>query len=403
MLRAIAPFLLAVALVPAAAIAQPPLEAAVQRPAHVIPFDLLDNRIYLQVAGPGFGQRWFLLDSGAQVTHFTSELVREAGLRTAGRVGISGTGTERIRGAFVAPTTLRLGGVQLAVGRGVSAPAEALFGPVFSGASRRFDGVIGYDLFARYVVQIDYAARQIRLYEPAGYRPPATAETLPIQLVDRKPYTTAVLGLSGESISSNVHLDTGFGGVVSLNANFVAEHRLIERAGPSLTSWNRGVGGITEARTARFEHVSLGSFRIARPVVGLAMVQGAGVRRDSAGRIGGELLRRFTVTFDYRSRTVALEPNAALGGPFEVDMSGLSLVVEGNGEFVVWHVADGTPAAEAGVRPGDRLIAVDGVPAATRTVEEIRALLRREGEGRDLLLQRGEAQVRSRLALRRRL
>jgi hypothetical protein len=403
MFRAIAPLLLVLAPVPSRALAQPSALRVADQPARVIPFELHENRIYLQVSGPGFGPRWFLLDSGAQATHFTSELVREAGLRTAGRVGISGVGTGRIRGAYVAPTTLTIGGLQLPVRRGVSGPAEAVFGSIFSGSGRRFDGVLGYDLFAAYSVQIDYRGRQLRLYRPGGHPRSSTAETLPIRIVDKKPYATAMIPVGGKTLSANLHLDIGFGGALALNSGFVASEGLLQRVGPTLQSTMGGVGGVSGSRTGRLEAVMLGRLRIMRPVAVMALVQGAGVRRDSDGWIGGDLLRRFTVTIDYRTRTVMLDPNAALSEPFEADMSGLGLAWEGQRGILVSSVAEATPGAEAGVQRGDRLIAVDGVSAGTRTMEEIRRLLRREGEERELLLQRDGQQVRARFRLRRRL
>lgn len=388
---------------PASAQPQPPIGRTAQEPAYTIPFELYDNRIYLQVSGPGFGPCWFLLDSGAQVTHFTSELVREAGMRTAGRVGISGIGTARIRGAYVAPTTLRIGGLELPVRRGVSGPAEAVFGSIYSGTGRRFDGVLGYDLFAAYSVQIDYAGRRLRLYRPGRHPRSSTAETMPIRIVDRKPYTTAILLAGGRTLPANLHLDIGFGAALGLNSAIVSREGLIERAAPTVASSMGGVGGVTGSRTGRLEAVMLGRLRVRRPVAILALVQGAGVRSDSDGWIGGELLRRFTVTIDYRTRTMMLDPNAALHEPFDTDMSGLGLLLEGQGSILVSAVGEGTPAAEAGVQRGDRLLALDGVPAATRTLEEIRKLLRQDGEERELLLQRGSQQIRSRLRLRRRL
>jgi hypothetical protein len=403
MFRAIAPLLLAATTMPVHFPAQPAIGRPAEQPAYVIPFELYDNRIYVQVSGPGFGPRRFLIDSGAQVTHFTSELVQEAGLLTAGRVGISGTGTGRIQGAYVAPVTLAIGPLQLAVRRGVSGPAEAVFGSIYSGTGRRFDGVVGYDLFAAYVVEIDYVGRRLRLYRPGTHRPSRTSESIPIRIVDKKPYMTAVLEVGGLTLPSNLHLDTGFGGSFALNSGLVTKAGLIPRSGRTLESSTRGVGGVTPSRIARFEAATLGRLRLSRPVVVLATVHGAGVRSDSDGRIGGALLRRFTVTLDYRSRTLMLDPNEDVTAPFEVDMSGLQLLLEGQSAIVVSRVGEGTPGAEAGVQPGDKLITLDGVPVETKSLADIRDLLRREGQERELIIQRGDRQIRLRLKLRRQL
>jgi hypothetical protein len=374
--------------------------ARAQAPAHVIPFELYDNRIYLDVAGPGFAHRSFLLDTGAQLTHYTAELVAEAGLRTSGRVGITGTGAGRVRGAYVAPAALRIGTLTLPVGRGISAPAEMLFGPVYSGSGRRFEGVIGYDLFAAYAVEVDYGARLLRLYPRRGA--PAAGDPVPIRLIDRKPYVEASLTVGGAPLPALLHLDTGFGGTLSLNGRFVAQQNLLARVGPTLAAVMRGVGGAGEARLARIDRLRFGTIAAERPIVSLFLTQGAGVRAESAGRIGGELLRRYRVTIDYAARTVRFAPGAGVGAPFEADMSGLALVQVPEG-MVVASVAEGTAAAEAGVRAGDRLLALDGRPVAALTLEAVRAALREDGAGPRLLLLRDGREVEASLRLRRRI
>jgi hypothetical protein len=407
MIRLVSAALLLAAASPAAS--QPaPTDAPAAAPAaamplHVIPFDLYDNRIYLQVGGPGFAGRTFILDTGAQSTHFTAELVAEARMRTAGGVGITGTGTGRVAGRYVAATTLRIGALAIPVGRGISAPAEALFGSVYSASGRRFDGVVGYDLFAAFVVQIDYAARELRLY-PRGRAPAAAGEAIPIRLIDRKPYFAAQVSIAGApAMPVLLHLDTGFGGALGLNQGFVARESLLGRVGPTLVAWNRGVGGVTEARLARLGTLQLGPFAIERPIASLALVRGAGVRAASDGRIGGELLRRFTVTIDYGARTVHLAPNASLGTPFEADMSGITLLAAAEGTPIVANVAEASPAAAAGLRDGDRLIAIDGRPASGMSLEAVRAALREHSAARRLTVLRDGRQIEMTVALRRRL
>jgi len=49
------------------------------------------------------------------------------------------------------------------------------------------------------------------------------------------------------------------------------------------------------------------------------------------GIIGGEILHRFNVVFDYEREQLLLKPNAHLQEPFEYDMSGLSLAACGSG------------------------------------------------------------------------
>ena len=378
----------------------PPAEAS--RPFHTLPFELYDGRIYIKASGHGFGARTFLLDSGAQITHLTSELVREARLETFGSVGIGGTGQARVPGSYVRATSIDLGGIVLPVEGAVSAPAASLFGPVVNSSGKPFDGIIGYDLFAAFVVEIDYEQRLIRLYDPGSFRDPPGADVIPIRILDRKPYLSATIGLEGGSIPAEFHLDTGSGGAIGFNGDFVAERDLLAIAGKTLPSISRGIGGATPARLGRARSLTVGRTVLEGPFVTYALAQGAGVHGESAGRIGGAVLRRFTLAINYARRTVSLIPNANFGRPLETDMSGLALGAR-DGVVEILRVEEGSAAAEAGIAAGDRLIGIDGQDAAGLNLEGIRGMLMQHGQTRRLDVLRGGRTLSASVTLRRRI
>lgn len=367
-----------------------------------MPFDLYDGRIYVQASVGDSGARTFLVDTGAQITHLTAELAQEIGLQAFGGVGITGTGQGRVEGNYVRLSGLDLGGVMLPVEAAISAPAEALFGPLVTASGKRFDGVIGHDLFAAFVVEIDYAARAIRLYDPAGYLPPAGADIVPISIVDNKPYLTGIVNFGGKAIEANLHLDTGSGGAIGFNGAFVAERDLLAIAGPTLASMSRGVGGATPARLGRAQSLTMGRTVLPGPFATFALAQGRGVSEHSAGRIGGAILRRFTLTINYPQRSIGLVPNANFDRPLETDMSGLALVSR-NGAVEVFQVEGASAGAEAGVRAGDRLLRIDGAAASSLSLEAIRAMLMQHGETRSLVVMRNGRELNLLVRLRRRI
>ena len=85
--------------------------------------------------------------------------------------------------------------------------------------------------------------------------------------------------------------------------------------------------------------------------------------------MGGDILRRFKVIFDYTRKRMILEPNSQFDESFEYDMSGISLTAEGRDYKIlrVGRVFEDTPAAEAGLRDGDQILAVDGKPSSELT------------------------------------
>jgi membrane-associated protease RseP (regulator of RpoE activity) len=125
--------------------------------------------------------------------------------------------------------------------------------------------------------------------------------------------------------------------------------------------------------------------------------------RAFAGIIGGELLRRCKVIFDYRRRRMILEPYVRQPAPYEYDMSGTFLVADGPDfeRFKVQSVAENTPAEEAGINVGDVVTTINGRPTSEYTLDQVRELFKKDGSECRLELERGEERFEVKLVLRR--
>jgi S1-C subfamily serine protease len=91
-----------------------------------------------------------------------------------------------------------------------------------------------------------------------------------------------------------------------------------------------------------------------------------------------------------------LEPRADLAAPFPSRRSfGATLLSDGPDFtiFTVTGVADGSPAQGAGLKKGDVIAAVDGKPASSLRLAEVRKLLSEDGAHRVLDVRRGGASV----------
>jgi C-terminal processing protease CtpA/Prc len=140
------------------------------------------------------------------------------------------------------------------------------------------------------------------------------------------------------------------------------------------------------------------------PVVNVTPdAEGAGVSGSTAGLLGGEILRRFTVTLDYSRSRIILEPNAQLDAPMEFDMSGMSLaaVASDPSTYRVRTLIEQSPAADAGVAVGDLLIAIDGTPVRATTLNDLRPRLRVPGKRFVLTLKRGDTTIERVITTRR--
>ena len=338
----------------------------------------------------------FILDTGASGLVVDRRRARELALKeTADQDARTGGGS--VDASTIGGVTVRVGRAELA---GASMSALDLR-PLESGLGRRIDGILGYDLFDRYVVEIDYERRQVRLHEPSTYRNERHA--VPIALVEQLPIVRAQIVGAGRTATAPLELDTGLTGSLTLTRPFVDEHAIIE---PDQSRLRITTGALLPGKVAaevvRVERVRVGPLEIPNLVTSVTpTADDAGVEGDTVGLLGGALLRRFTLVVDYSRSRILLEPNGAFPEADEFDMSGMSLVARSEQVYAVRTVIDGSPAAEAGIEAGDIIQAIGGRSAGELTLADIRQLFREEGRSYTIRIQRGEIVSERRVTTRR--
>jgi hypothetical protein len=75
-----------------------------------------------------------------------------------------------------------------------------------------------------------------------------------------------------------------------------------------------GLGAPVQGATARGTSFRLGRYTLTAPVVSCC-----GASDATSRLIGNEVLRRFTVTFDYPSSLIFITPNSYFARPFPLD------------------------------------------------------------------------------------
>jgi hypothetical protein len=260
---------------------------------------------------------------------------------------------------------------------------------------------------ASWTVELDYAARRLRLHDPQSFVHEGSGTAIPMRVADRTPYVRATADLADGRIDGEFGIDTGSTGTLWFGRPFGETHNIANRLTGDGAVSAAGSGLLGESTTVRgrVRRVTVGPFGLERPIVAVSQeTSGAYAEMKVAGTLGGELLRRFTVIFDYARGQLILEPNAMFSEPFDVDMSGLDLEAEGASlrTYRVRVVLAGTPAAAAGVRAGDRLVTIDGRPAASYDLDQLARMLREPGRDVQLTLQRNGSEYQVRLSLKRR-
>lgn len=167
-------------------------------------------------------------------------------------------------------------------------------------------GVIGYDMFARAVVEYGADGDAVAICDPASYRAPAAARWQALDFIDQVPAVPARIEGGRTGL---FQIDTGAAGTVDFYRPFVEANRLLEGRETRAVQ-SSGAGGAFSMRAGRIAWIELGGRRFADQQVGFRTSAG----RDGAGVIGRALLQPFRTIFDYPHHRIAFVP-AAQAGP----------------------------------------------------------------------------------------
>ncbi|MEO8743556.1 MAG: pepsin/retropepsin-like aspartic protease family protein, partial [Lysobacteraceae bacterium] len=218
-----------------------------------VPFDLLNNHIYVDGFVDGKPAR-FMVDTGG-TNLLTPAAAAKLGLAALGKMAASGAGETSVDLAIARAKQVRVGAATL------DSPVFYVIDlgnlPQIEGAP--LDGLVGYEMFRRFGVQIDYAKHELTLSEPKAFAPPAGATVLPFTLNGSIPMIAGSL----DGLPVKLSVDTGSRESLTMSSPFVKAHDLIAkyRAAPeAVMGW--GLGGASNGRPARLGTLQLGGLAV---------------------------------------------------------------------------------------------------------------------------------------------
>ncbi len=277
------------------------------RVAATLPFESVSDEIVLPATVNGHPLR-LLLDSGSATAFVTEGAALTAGLTTQGDLPALGYGGSAATG-IASDATVDIGGAVRLSHLTVHVIKDPVVTKLLTERGH-LDGAIGYELFARLIVGIDYASKTLTLTDPASPAPALSAGTItvPIKLENRMP--TILASVDGKT-PGRFLVDTGDSGAAHIYTQYAEANQLMPRlnAPGVITRQGVGVGGqITETLSPGH------SLRVGPALVSglsLSTMTGLGIAQISsqAGGIGNLFLNHFTVTFDYARGRMYLRPN----------------------------------------------------------------------------------------------
>jgi hypothetical protein len=341
------------------------------------------------------------------------QMVFDTGMPTPGVLLYDGALVDSLHLAY-GPMRIRVGGA------GGASPAEARLAmdlalgvgdlgiggsvaivmPPTPAMSGLHDGIIGATLFQDLVVTLDHDRNLMTLTKRAAFHPPAGAVEVPLRVVGRRAYVPAgLVGADGKVTPLQLILDLGATHGVSLSPSKSAA--VVAPADARRTRVGRGMSGAMTGRVGRIPGLEIGGHRLTNVVATFPDSEFEDPRGldQKNGNLGGGILGRFNVSLDYAGSRMFLVPNHRIAEPFEWDMSGLVFDMGEGGKVTIAEVLADSPAAAAGIRVGEELVAVDGAPVAPREMLQQRQRFRQPGREVALTLRgpSGERIVKVRL------
>lgn len=370
--------------------------------ANAISFELWRNRVYLQTRINGSDPFPFILDTGASTTTISQEFARQLNLQLKNRHQEKGVGVGEGSTDISSLDSIT---IDLYGHKAVAKHAIAIEMGNGSANGRHPYGVLGSEIFSRYVIEIDYAAKTVSLYDSRSYIYAGPGEVVPFKLLGGSPFVKIKVEMPGlKTVEGFFMIDTGSSGGLGLNSPFVKKNLLLKSQQRFLDRSASGASGQARVLMGRAQSLRLGSSVIQRPVAHLSQAkEGASADSSYDGTIGGEILRRFKVIFDYSRERMILESNAHYDESYEYDMSGIFLLAEGKDykTYRIGHVFEDTPAAEAQLREGDIIEAIDGKSASEFTLSQLQLMFRQEGKQYLMIIRRGDQIIEVKIGMRR--
>lgn len=268
------------------------------------------------------------------------------------------------------------------------------------------DGIIGGSYFRGMVVKINYKRRKITIYNPAKFKPPKKKyELLNITLNRNKPYLLTNTHLSnGANLKTNLLLDTGAALTFLLHSN--SDSLLVTPENKISGYVGYGISGPIEGFLGKVSKLKFGTLEFKNILTSFQEIENSLVDDKTLARngiLGNLLLRRFEVIIDYHNKKLYLKPNRNYNKEFKYDRSGLVIFALGKDfkEFYIRAVINGSPAAEADIRPGDVIKKIRWLKSKHWSLERLTRLLqKKEGKCIKMTIERDGEKIKKKFYLR---
>ena len=302
----------------------------------------------------------FLLDTG------TERSCLDAGF--AARLAIASTSRETVREPYAKGMADGIRISKLGIGSFHLQNVQMLstdLSPIFLKAGISIDGILGSDVLRHFVVRIDFASGSAQF--GMSDMIPEGATVVKLQPVNDHYFVP--VGVQG--VPTTLLLDTG------TNASSISSqawlHITTHWKPTSVLDGVRSTGGSENTKFVLVPVVDIGRnasrnvpFRIQPQTT-----EGLFAETSFDGLLGTDILQHFVVTLDLANNKMYLVRNPNIHvNPYLFSTIGIQFAKDADGDFVIMAVWSPSPAAKAGLKVGDLILAVNQLDAEQLSLDD---------------------------------
>jgi predicted aspartyl protease len=243
-------------------------------------------------------------------------------------------------------------------------------------------GILGADILNGLIVQIDYYRNEIVFFNNANFKREKLNEYSEIGARFDKGkifLNSYILDENRDTVNLNLLFDTGASITTLLHNNTSEKIKL-----PSHYingNLGKGISGDVTGFIGRLDELGIKPYKFSNLI---GYYQNYNMQyfdrlaiADRNGLLGNIILDRFNIIIDYVKEKIYFKPNKRFKKEIHYDRSGLILLAQGKKfeQIIIHEVLQGSPAEDAGIMKGDRILKVKWYNFGSLNLEYLSKLL----------------------------
>lgn len=403
----------------------------------VIPFKLINNLIFIPLEVNGVDLT-FLLDTGVEESIlFSLEDKEELKFNNVEKIKLRGLGSsDFIEGLKSSGNIVVFKDAIVDQKHEIYIILDEEFN-FSSSVGIPVNGIIGYQFFKNFKVEINYLKQRIYIHNPSKEkvrRKMSKHEEYTISFHNNKPYLTSLFEFDSQKINGKLLLDLGNSDAFWFFTSRIKGYNFDNKSFDDFLG--RGFNGDIFGKRTKLDSFKFDSFGFKSPYVALpdsTSLQNIRWAENRIGSIGGEVFKRFNLLFDYQNSKLYLRKNKNFNQPFEYNISGIEINHAGlqwiqeevslntiestktttsyesptesfekfkykfvlKPVYVIAHIRKDSPADLCGLKKGDIIISINGNGVGKYSLQEVNSLLKSEkGKKINLEIDRGNRRMK---------